>query len=482
MPNRLDNRIAERNDPIARLRRFAFVRPVDAFLSSPAYFFVVAAVTVLANVLAAEMVMYSLCILLGLYLSFFGKDYLPLMPVIVCCYIAPSIANNPGRNESSIFFGATGLLLIILAAIFIASLIFRLCVDPQIGRKAFFARKRSLLSGILILGISYLLSGAFSGHYFDRGYNNLLFASLQFLSVFLLYYIFCGAVQWDSAPRKYLAWTGLCIGFVILAEIVCIYLTQPVIVNGIIDRERIYTGWGHYNNMGALLTMMIPFAFQLACESKRSWVYNLVGSAFLIGVFLTCSRVSILFAVVIYLASCLVVMFKSRNRRVGVITNVITFGIVLVIFILFRHQIIRLFRSLFANTLSMTDRVNGYKAGIQQFLTNPVFGGSFYPIDAKLHEWSNVASFTAFFPARWHNTIVQIAASCGAVGLLAYAIHRLQTIRLIIKKPTAEVLCIGISMAALLLTSMLDCHFFNIGPVLFYSVALAFAEKLPMKE
>ena len=37
---------------------------------------------------------------------------------------------------------------------------------------------------------------------------------------------------------------------------------------------------------------------------------------------------------------------------------------------------------------------------------------------------------------------------------------------------------IGLSILVLLLTSLLDCHFFNIGPVLFYSMALAFAEKI----
>ena len=31
----------------------------------------------------------------------------------------------------------------------------------------------------------------------------------------------------------------------------------------------------------------------------------------------------------------------------------------------------------------------------------------------------------------------------------------------------------------LLLCSLLDCHFFNIGPTLFYSMALAFGEHCP---
>ena len=46
-----------------------------------------------------------------------------------------------------------------------------------------------------------------------------------------------------------------------------------------------------------------------------------------------------------------------------------------------------------------------------------------------------------------------------------------------LKNPTAGKAFISISLLALLGTSLLDSHFFNVGPVLFYSMALAFAEK-----
>ena len=35
---------------------------------------------------------------------------------------------------------------------------------------------------------------------------------------------------------------------------------------------------------------------------------------------------------------------------------------------------------------------------------------------------------------------------------------------------------VGLSVAVLLATSMFDCHLFNVGPTLFYSMALAFGE------
>ncbi|MBP5242287.1 MAG: hypothetical protein J6Z36_01175 [Clostridia bacterium] len=52
----------------------------------------------------------------------------------------------------------------------------------------------------------------------------------------------------------------------------------------------------------------------------------------------------------------------------------------------------------------------------------------------------------------------------------------MQTVILFVKKPTLAKTFIGLGVLALLLTSLLDCHFFNIGPGILYSVFLAFAE------
>lgn len=467
---------------ISRLQASPFAGYCNSFFYSPGFFVLIGAMSLMANLFSAELPVYCGYIAIGVLISLFGRDYLPILPIVICSYISPSVGNNPGKNETSIFFGSTGVLILCLAGIFVVSLIVRLVLDPKIGRKAFFSQKRAFLPGILALGIAYLLAGTGSGHYWDRGYGNVLFAALQFLSVFLLYYILCGAVEWESVHKNYFAWTGMCIGFVLLGEILGIYLTGNVIFQGEVIRENIHTGWGHYNNMGALLAMMIPFAFQLACVKKRSWIYYLCGAVFLIGVFLTCSRTSILFGCVAYAASCMIVLFRSRNRRVGLITNVISIAVILVAILIFREYLLKLFSSMLENTGSMNVRHDGYRAGISQFLKHPLFGGTFYPLDYDLYEYSNVAAFTSFFPARWHNTVIQLLASTGIVGLAAYLWHRVQTVRFLIRKPTVQALCIGVSLGTLLLCSMLDCHFFNIGPTLFYSMALAFMEHCPGKK
>jgi O-antigen ligase len=215
----------------------------------------------------------------------------------------------------------------------------------------------------------------------------------------------------------------------------------------------------------------------MATLKKPSWVYSFCGVLFLVGVIMTCSRTSIVCALVIYALSFLVLCKRSRNRRSTIIMNVILFGGLLAYMLLFQYDILLEYLEIFTIHRSVGSRLDGFVAGIQQFLKYPVFGGSFYATDYKLEEWSKVENFTSFFPGLWHNTIIQIGASCGIVGLVGYAWHRFQTIWMIWKKPATANLFTGLSILAMLAMSLFDCHIFNIGPALFYSMSLAFVEK-----
>ena len=109
----------------------------------------------------------------------------------------------------------------------------------------------------------------------------------------------------------------------------------------------------------------------------------------------------------------------------------------------------------------------------------PIFGDSFYPSGYLPWQFAGVEEYENFFPPRWHNTIIQLMASCGIIGLIAYAVHRLQTVKLLFKKRNLATGFIALALMALLGMSLLDCHMFNIGPAFFYSMTLLFIEFLP---
>ena len=164
-----------------------------------------------------------------------------------------------------------------------------------------------------------------------------------------MYYLFSGAVRWELAPKAYLFWTGICVGYVLLSELVGIYIKEGVIVEGIICRERIATGWGHYNSMGALLAMVIPLPFFLTGKGKYAWFAYLSAFLFCVALMFTCSRGSIVVGVPIYVITYVLSVFHSRHARSIKWMHIfhgLIIGAPILVMIVFNDELQRLFQAL----------------------------------------------------------------------------------------------------------------------------------------
>ena len=455
------------NNSISARQRF------DGFLASPVYIGCLALLTLLANIFSLELALYGLFAAIVVYCCVAGNDLLPMMPIFIFSYIAPSVQNNPGRNPNSTFSGAGGICILAIAGVIAVSVIFYVIRN----RKRFGERKYTLLSSMLILTAAYLLGGIGCKGYGDLVGKHLVFALLQGLSILVPYCLFVGGVNWEKTRKDYFGWLGFCAGWVLFLEIVFIYCSAGVVIDGIIHRDQIYTGWGIHNNLGGMLAMMIPFSFYLATRYHKGWLGTVCGSVFLIGVLLSCSRNAILVGSAMYLACVILMLFYAHDRKTTTITVVAFGSVALVLFSLFYQPLLQLFSDLLDLGFDPNSRDSIYADGMRLFARYPIFGGSFFSTEFVPWDWSTVSKFSGFFAPRWHNTIVQMLASCGIVGLVAYLFHRVQTTKLFAKKLTQETTFIGGSIIALLICSLFDCHFFNIGPTLFYAMALAFAEQ-----
>ena len=459
------------------------LQQINRFLYSPAYFLYLGGLTILSNVFGMELFAYTCILLTGIYICLCARDLLPLLPIFACGYISPSLNNNPGLNQNSIFsLAGGGLYLAAMLILLVVSLVYRLVTDPVFGGKSFLKKKRSLLPGMLLLGAAYAISGIGSGQWAEYGWRNLLFSFLQVVAIAGLYYLFSGAVRWELAPKAYLFWTGICVGYVLLIELVGIYIKESVIVEGVIRRERIATGWGHYNSMGALLAMVIPLPFFLTGKGKYAWFAYLSAFLFCVALMFTCSRGSIVVGVPIYMITYVLSVFHSRHARSIKWMHVfhgLIIGVPILVMVVFNDELQRLFQALpmVGADLSTKMRLDTYVEGFRQFVKFPIFGGSFFPLKEDLYKWaSDSTTFGYLFPPRWHNTLVQLLATGGVVCLAAYVVHRVQTVKLFVQNFSGEKLFVGLSIASMLLTSMVDCHFFNVGPVLLYSAMLAVVE------
>ena len=456
----------------------------NKFTYSPISIIVFSILTLIAFISSLELVFYSIVIFYAIAVIAFCPDLSPLLPFFTLCYITASKGNNPGVTDQGIFYGSSATFMLCIAAAVIIALLLRITLDKKIGWKAFFTKRRALLPGMLILCVAYLISGIGSEHYAEYIENNLVFASLQALAILLLYFVFSATIDWEKFDVDYFAYSQLISGLVVVFELVWIYMTENVIINGIIDREKIFTGWGTYNNIGVILAMSLPFAFYFACKKKHGILYMIPALLLMIGVAFSCSRATILFASIAFVIAYFYTFSKTKNKKEFRILSIIILVLLVVALIVAFASL----KDIFKNVPTIADIVNGdivfndydrfniYKQGLDAFKRNPIFGQTFYTHDYYLFDWSEVAEFSSFFPPRWHNTFIQLLASCGIIGLCAYVFHRYQTIRLFMKKRTGINVYIGISLFTLLCMSLLDNHFFNVAPVMIYSIALAVVE------
>ena len=469
------------------LREVEPIATINRIIGSPLGVCLLGLLTFLSFAFSMEVVFYTFVVIYTIYVGVFAKDLKPLMPLFIFCYIAPSAINNPGKNANGIFFGSTGLYLGAILSVAVVVLFVRIVFDRQMGLRRLLGTKRTLLPGILALGASYFLSGILHPQYAEYAKNNLIFAAVQFASVFLLYYVFSATIDWDDFDWDYFATIGLVMGLVVTAELATIYWSNNIVVNGMLSHESlysVYTGWGGKNNIAAIIGMSIPFAFYFACRKKHPTVFLMIACLLLVSVIFSGSRGSMIGAAIAFVLSFIYTFIKSENKVEFRLVSILLFGVAGVLLWSFRDQLPLIYKDFptiivfYEGSIIIHDanRLDYIVNGIKVFFRNPIFGQSFYPVEYELTTFIETPELLSFFPPRWHNTIVQMMASCGIVGIVAYLYHRVSTIKLYLRNRTRENTYLAFYIAAFVAMSLFDCHFFNVGPVLFYSMAFAVAE------
>lgn len=442
------------------------------FLASPQYIVALMFMTLLSFVMGTELLFYGMVAVIVAYVCIFGDDLLALAPIFGFTYIMPAVDSNPGRSGNTVFSGFSLICVIAIGVIVLGCFAYRIIRD----RKKFALRSNKLVFGMLLLCVAYMLSGVLSEGYKELAVKNLLFAAGQCIGVLVPYWLLSGGVDWTKARKDYLSWIGVCIGCLLLCEILRIYSINEVINGGEIYRDRIYVGWGMYNNIGCMMAMMIPFAFTLASRYKRGAIGVIGGAIFLLGVFLTCSRTSIIFGTLCYIVCAGLMLLYTDNRKKQIRRLLIVSGILLLLLVLLHKPLFQLYSQVLDDASELDSRFAIYQNGWKEFLRSPIFGTTFYPGHNLAWGWAS-ADVRDILPDRWHNTVIQLLASTGITGLLAYGFHRFQTVCMVMKFRSREKWLITCSVLTMLACSLLDCHFFNVGPTLFYSVTLAFLEK-----
>ncbi len=432
----------------------------------------IAALILCSNLFSWEIpIMYTLVGLFAIAVLF-ADDMLCMMPFACGVYFLFSKQNNPlDGAHTSVFLsdaGKTHLWVIscILAVCILSRLIFDIVAHKE-------RRKFPLLSvGFVALGISYVLGGLFTSYY---KLDTVFFGLTQIISISISYFFFYYTVDFKKVKKSYFAFLMIVMGFLLCGETLGMLQSGGFFTTeGEFYRGNLYTGWGIYNNVAGAMIMCIPAPFYYATtKEKHSWFFLLIGNIFYITILFIQSRGGMVFGSCVYALCLLITFWKTKQRKSVVFSQVCIWISIGLICLFFQDKIADMFYSIIQSGMNDSGRFNIYENGLRQFLDAPIFGNGFYACTA--FRWGD-NMIGKFLPARYHNTIVQLVASGGMVALLAYGYHRFQTLRMIFKKRTVEKYFIGACVLGLLLTSLLDCHFFNFGPGLTYGSLLLLLE------
>lgn len=463
-----------------QLKNNRAVRLLHEFFRSPSYCAIVVLLMACSEIFSLELPVFYCYLFFGALVCFFDEDTLGIVPLACCGYMTISAANNVGKYPDtalmkSPMFTVHFIFLFSVAGIMLLSRLVTRLMDRE---------KREipqLLGGMALLGIAYLAAGAFSGCNWAR---SAAFGAAQIVSVALAYFYFYYTVKWGSVPKNFFISYLTVLGVGITAEVIGMYFLPDAIVDGVVNRTALFTGWGIYNNVGCMLAMCVPAPFYFAAVKKNGWGYAVLGTVFLLATFLTQSRGSILFGAVVFAVSALVALFCAKGHER--LYLLVLYGALLVAFAIcafvLREKLAHIFNEIINMGSNPSARDVIYRACWEKFLKSPYFGVGFYETPGGMLHEGDMLVLTptpddVFIPPRAHNTFFQLAASGGAFALFSYLLHRLETLRIVFRRASLKKIILGVCILALLLTSLVDCHFFNFGPTILYSTILVFIER-----
>ena len=468
-------------DAFPKLKDKKAIQLIRAFIRSPWYLAINVLLMACAELFSLELPVFYIYFVFVLAVVLLDEDLLGAMVLVPCHYLAISAPNNPGKHPGTMFFDPSKMVhLIILISIYSVLFVARL-ISLQLFNRT--KRMPELTIGIVCFSLTLILGGVFSGYW---GARTVTFGIVQIAAFFAVYLFFYFTVNWKHVPQNYCMMLFLILGVGIILEIAGMYFMPGAISGSVVNRGAFYTGWGIYNNVGCVMAMCLPAPFYFAAKRKDGWIFSLIGLVFFLAVLLTQSRNAMLFGAVIFVACAVVVLVKAKGWARW--KNLIVYGaftlVVLIAGLVFMDRMKDLFSVVVSSGFDDALRFDTYRACWARFLEAPWFGSGFYHTpgtvmqnNGMLTDLVNDGTHTVgFMPPRAHNTLFQLLASGGVFMLLGYLVHRVQTGIVFFRHPTTEKTFIFLCVSAILLTSLLDCHIFDFGPTLLYSMLLLFAE------
>jgi len=334
--------------------------------------------------------------------------------------------------------------------------------------------RTGLWLGLAVFCGVMLTNGGFSQKYTPM---NLLYAILISATILGIYLLFAFYTKFDSGTVDYFMYCFVLAGLVISAELIYAYFTTVQFdANGVV-KGSVVLGWGIWTAIGGMLAFLMPACFYFAASHKHGWIAYLLGLLEFFCIVLSQSRAALLFGA-IALALCVgYLLFKGKNRKQNRIITLVLFVIGVIGVIILKDKILTLFENLKQYGTNDNGRTEKWLIGWNHFLDYPILGSGFYDSFDDSKNFQH-----AFDPYLYHNNLIQMLAAGGIIGLLAYLLHRVQTVILLVRRPNTQKYFIAAALIAFLGFNLLDVLFFKFYPGFFYALMLLCAEHSEQKK
>lgn len=439
-----------------------------SFFDGRLYPIVIAVLVLAGHLWALEFYLNILNMLLIATALLVSRSIKPVIPVFLTFLFQISPENSPsGKGDTvSRYFGngrafVTVTLFVIVAACFVWCFIRNKLVTRESLKHA------PLVYSSIALSAAFLLGGTFSGVW---NVGSLGYGAVSVLLFIIVFYVFYFGLSNENAHdiADYLVYVAAVTAFIVLSETMAVYLTdESVIIDGKINRDAFNFGWGICNNSAQSLTVLIPILFIGVVRSKHSGLYFLMATLTWIGSILNISRTAFLVGTPIYIIALIVAYVCSKNKKKLNIAIPTVFAVIAAVVVLNWDVIYSVIDNYITRGLDNNGRFYLWEYGIDAFLEAPIFGKGFFGMEPYLFQ------LVSFIPKMMHNTPIQLLASMGIFGLLAYGYHRIETAIPIFRRPTIVKTMLGAALASVLLGSLLENFIFYIHPMFYFTVTLA---------
>ena len=458
----------------AILKKYTGREYLTAIFNGRIYPLFICTTVAVGSIFEIELYLAALHTALAIAALLVSNSIKPVLVSIMTFVMQISVGHAPYYPTYSDYF-FTGWRVYLVAAMAVSVLLaFSLFILKNRIYKKINFRDTPFLAPLVPLLFAFLLNGAFSGGWTPRDLCPGLLNAFVFCGLPILFY---HGLPEENSPRelaKYFSYISMLTAAVVIAELSALFIRGgKIFEGGAINKVEVALGWGIWNLVGITLAILIPVIFYGVHRSKYPWLYFAVATAAYLFAILTMSRNALLFGSIGYISCFIISCFFGKLRYSFRGLALLLLSALVAAALLFKGEIYTLLSDYFERGFSDNGRFALWRAAFENFLKAPLFGSGFLSFtvdDSLLYPFGPLAK-------QAHNTVLQLLSATGVFGLFAYVYYRYSTLRTLLRRPSLESTFMGISIGALLLSSLLDNFIFNIYPMHFYTVALVIVYK-----